>query len=442
MFLLLAPAMLLGEEAAPDKPPQDEDKPTLGSVLQPPSTLSGVMFPSYDAQLRLTSVLRVKTVTLVDKEVLEGETVNVRLYHPDRSARGTLDLTRASFDQIKKKVRSAGSTKLTLGRMTTTATGLYLNVTRAEGFLTGPVSTRLQPAPVPATAMNPRVSPLRAAAVLGAALIAQPLAAAPAETAPPAPTPLGEIANRPGLEAALDASTAVTDAAKAYLKSENLLAQTGPAAAIPHFEPKALDASPGKDDTVIDCDGGTYFDGEQGVLAYLGNVSVRNPGYRMSGANELKAFFIKKPAPAADKAKPAADQAEPAADQAKPAAGKDPAAGLGGEEWELARIVATGAVYFKQEPKPGETAIEASGAIFSYHAATDTITLSGGQPWIRRGGIINRAKRADQTLTIVKKTEKKDGKDVDTYSAEFSPGGTETILPTKELERQKNKKVK
>lgn len=445
-LLLMAPALLLGRETAG---PEEPRKLSLSEVLEPNSVLTGVMFPRYDHNLRLTSVLRAKSVTLVDHEVLDGESVNILLYQADRSSRGTVELAKARYHQGKGKVRATGPTKLVFGRISTTASGLFLTVDSAEGFLTGPVATRLAPAPPKATTMNPRVAPFRASALLGTALLTQSLVAAPAPAPAPtvateAPAAANESVNRDNLRAALEASAEATRAATAYLEQENLLVQTGAATAIPHHEPKAIAIQAGPEDTVIKCDAGTYVDGEKGVLVYLGNVTVTNPEFSLKGANELKAFFTKIPDPPAPDAKTgeagkpaAATETKPASTEAAlvaKAADKVPIAGeLASGKWELDRIVATGAVYFsylKAPAKEGEVPIEASGAIFTYHAKTKTATLSGGQPWVRKGGIINQAKLANQTITIVNDT------------ASFSPGGSTTIMPTKELELPKKDKPK
>ena len=58
---------------------------------------------------------------------------------------------------------------------------------------------------------------------------------------------------------------------------------------------KPLEVKTGPNDTVINCTGGAYFDADAGVLVYLKNVTVKDPRYDMTGANELKIFFEKKP---------------------------------------------------------------------------------------------------------------------------------------------------
>jgi hypothetical protein len=439
-LLLLAPALLLGQAPPPAAPPPPPRKNSVLSLLQPNSVLSGVLLPRYDENRRLTGVFRAKTVTLVTQDLLDGKTITMELYHPDRSPRGRLDLTRARYDQKKGTIRATETAKLAFDNLTATGTGLVFVVDRTEGFLAGPVTTRIKPRPKTAMSLVP--APRAAAALLSASLLPLPTvataastpatAAAPADPAPAAARMAADqAAMREQLRTALTASAAVTEAATKFLEAEELLAKTTPATPQAVPEPKALDVEPGPEDAVISCDGGMYFDtekdaaGEKGVLVYLGNVAVtKENDYLMTGANELKAFFTKKPEP------PAPADGAPAAD--------GEADGKADGQWELDRIVATGAVYFKKFPiKKDEDAIEASGAIFTYtrdpDRQSDEFILSGGKPWAKQGGIINRAKRADQTIRI----QRKNPDDPESsYAASFSPGGTETILTKEALEKR------
>jgi lipopolysaccharide export system protein LptA len=127
-----------------------------------------------------------------------------------------------------------------------------------------------------------------------------------------------------------------------------------------------------------------YFDADQGVFVYLKNVRVTDPRFSLSGANELKIFLAQKPA-------------------AKPAADKPAGIGLGAKFGDVDRIIATGAVRILQkniaDDKPP---VEASGAIFTYHAKTGQIILSGGYPWVKQGTTFMRAKQPNLTLRIQK----------------------------------------
>jgi len=400
-LLLLIPALLPAREEPAAGAARS--KLSIGEVLEPNSVLSGVMIPRYDEQLRLTSLLRAKAVTLVSADVFDGDEVEIRLYQADRSSRGTLELSRARYDQAAGKVRGTGPTRLTLDRMLTTASGLTLDVGPSEGFFHGPVNTRVSPPP-PATAMNSRLLPLPAAVLIGTAVAAEP--PPPAADTPPSAT---------GLRAVLESSAKVTEAAAAYLEKEG---RPAPRSELPVQGPK---------------------EGNKRVLVYLGNVRAKDPRFTMKGANKLEAFFAAKPkkddqkepsdssgsADSPGRGKPAGGSAAagPAKDPLKEALPSDLAAEVG----DLERIVATGAVVFKQQVKEGEVPIEASGAILTFEAKTETVTLSGGFPWVRKGGMVQQSMKAEQTITIVNNV------------ATFSPGGTRSIIPTGEMQREQDR---
>lgn len=257
--------------------------------------------------------------------------------------------------------------------------------------------------------MNSPTPPLHAMAILGMALLAQALPAAP----PPAITAAeiaalqADAASKAPAAAAANSSarasldTDLADAATASQAAATFLAQADlppvPAAAI-SAPAKPLDVTPGPDDTVIHCEGGMYFDPDDGVLVYLKNVTVNDPRFNLSGANELKIFFGKKPAKAETKDQPATTKpatTKPAED--KPAENKP---GLGGNFGDVERIVATGAVLIDQKAAAGKDPIKASGAIFTYNLKSDQIILSGGYPWVLQGKTYMRAKEPNLMLRI------------------------------------------
>jgi lipopolysaccharide export system protein LptA len=142
---------------------------------------------------------------------------------------------------------------------------------------------------------------------------------------------------------------------------------------------KPLDVQPGPADTVIHCEGGMYFDADAGVLVYLKNVTVKDPRFNLSGANELKIFLGTKPA----------------------ANGKSAKARFG----DVERMIATGAVKIEQKaPDAGKSPINASGAVFTYNVKKEEIVLSGGYPWITQGTTYMRAKEPNLILRIFPKT--------------------------------------
>lgn len=65
-------------------------------------------------------------------------------------------------------------------------------------------------------------------------------------------------------------------------------AETTPSSAASGPEEGFLQANSPKDLYTVDCDGDLYFDMEEGVLVFMKNVRVRNPGLSMDCADHLK----------------------------------------------------------------------------------------------------------------------------------------------------------
>ncbi len=162
--------------------------------------------------------------------------------------------------------------------------------------------------------------------------------------------------------------------------------------AAPAEEAKPLEIPDDPNNTLITCDGGIYFDPDEGVLVYLKNVKISDPRFNMTGANEVKVFFEKKAA-APKKAKPVADEKKKKSDDG---IGGELGASIGDPE----RIIATGVIKIDQKPTDGKEPIQASGAVFTYNVKTGVATLSGGFPWVKQGARFFSSKKADNLLRI------------------------------------------
>ncbi|MES2474634.1 MAG: hypothetical protein V4640_02555 [Verrucomicrobiota bacterium] len=160
----------------------------------------------------------------------------------------------------------------------------------------------------------------------------------------------------------------------------------------PAEEAKPLEIPDDPNNTLISCDGGIYFDPEEGVLVYLKNIKVDDPRFNLTGADEVKVFFEKK-APDPNKKNPAADDKK---DKSDLGLGSDIGASIG----DVERIVATGTIKIDQKPKDGKEPIQASGAVFTYNAKSGVATLSGGFPWVKQGKRFFSSKKADNLLRI------------------------------------------
>ncbi len=374
------------------------------SMLPNGSVLESVMLPRYDQDRKLVDVLRAKVIELVDSERISGQEVSIEFYNPDRSRRGRIDLREALFDQENGLLTASEEVQIDAEGLVATGSGLVYDFRNGEGFLLGPVATRIT---TPAeTAMNLRPSPLAAAALLGVSLFSLPVVAAP----PPPLTPAelaalerdaaskSELASEAvaAVNRSFEAIVAADEKAKSdalrFLKKSGLVLianeAAAPGAEIPAGEPLAVEPNP--NNTLIKCENGMYFDAEEGVLVYLKNVTVTDPRFNLSGANELKVYFEKKAADAG------ADEPEE-----EPGDGVDlgrVGAGFG----EVSRIVATGAVRILQKGVDGGEPIEASGAILSYDVKAGQIIISGGFPWVRPGPNKHfKAMRPNERLRIL-----------------------------------------
>ena len=406
-LLILTPALLAAEEQATDS----RKKLSAISLLPDGSQLHGVMFPRYDENHGLTGVLQAMAMTLVNADTISGETVAIEFFNPDRSQRARVDLTRAVFNQATGLLEAKESVIMHGDRLSALGTGLHYAFEDGQGFLFGPVTTWIQNPT--ATPMNSSQSPLRNTALVGISLLALPLTATP----PPAVTP-GELAaihadaastaataKQAATSARTDLAKDSSDAAAASTAANKFIAQAGiptPDAEPTATEIKPLDLKPGPDDTVITCDGGMYFDADEGVMVYLKNVRVTDPRFNLSGANELKIFLGKKPAAAPKK--PTDKTTDKPADSPKKPANKDPlGSGPGAKFDDVERIVASGAVRILQKAtEAGKEPVEASGAICTYHPKTGQIILSGGYPWVKQGATFMRAEQPNLILRILK----------------------------------------
>jgi lipopolysaccharide export system protein LptA len=395
LLLLLSTRLALGVPALPS----GNGKLPTTSLLPDGSQMHSVLLPHYDENQKLSSLLHAEEMTVVDRETIQGETVCIEFFDSDETMNGRIDLKQAVFNSAKGSLKATEIVTLSSDQIIANGDGLWYAFEQGEGFLGGPVDTRIFSKKQ--TAMKSRTSTLRATLMAGAALTQPVLNAAPPPIAPAERAAVHADAEsrapaqskaasetRSDLKADLDASDAATASAKAFLEKHEIQVKPGPAPFTPEAKPFEAPADP--NDTLVTCDGGMYFDADDGVFVYLRNVVVKDPRFDLSGANELKVFLGKKPD---EKTRENASQ--------KSADGK----GVGARFGDVERIVATGAVrVLQKQPEPGKLPVEASGAIFTYHPKTGNIHLQGGHPWVKQGTSFMRAKEPNLILRI-----KKDG---------------------------------
>ncbi len=428
----LAPALLLageGRVAPPADPPAKGGDAS--SLLPDGSQLKGVMIPRYDEHHKLVGVLKAKVMKLVSDGVVEGTSIAIEFFNPDRTTRGRIYLEKAMIYQENgtfARLAANAPVEFNTDRFTATGQGFHYRFDTGRGFLTGPVTTTIiNPAK---TAMNTPGSSLRATAIAGLSLIS---AAASASGNPPTPVSEAELAamhadahsnaatlaektaaTRTELQEDLAQSESASQAATTFLVQADL-----PPVPADEIKPpdKPLELQPALGDTVIRCDGGMYLDSKEGVFVYRKNVTVKDPRFDLSGINELKVFFARK-APK----DPAPKDAPKDEKDAKPKGGLD--GKLGADVGEVEKIVATGAVVMVQKPQDGKEPIRASGAIFSYNIKSDTAIITGGFPWVIQGRQGFKALESSPTLRIHPKSSSFD-----------TEGRWETILNLEDMKR-------
>jgi lipopolysaccharide export system protein LptA len=358
---------------AQDAREQDGKKIPGFEIFKEGGELLDVMIPRYNAERQLLGVLKAKSLTMVNEWQLESAVVSIEFYHPDGSLRGRIDLEQAYMDQKVRMLSSTGPATLRSDDLDASGHGLIHSAGSGQTFLIGPTVTRYRKPIKTAMHSNPAL-PFQTAALFGMSLLAAPAqapaadAVAPAEPAIRQPAPeTTRLELGKSLAEAAAASRRMTEFLDEAARSnaQPVQAEAGPV----HVPAEApLELLPDPEQTVITSTNGFFLDPENSVFVYLGDVTVKNPQITLSGANDLKVFFDKKPP------KPEA----PAGDD-EPANGK-PARNPFGQFGDPNRMVE-----IRVTPDGGDI-IEASGAILSYSVADEQLILRGGYPWVRREG--------------------------------------------------------
>lgn len=395
-ILLLSTGILYAED------PVAEATKNPMSLLPDGSVLHDVLLPRYDKERNLVGDLKAEIMTLINPREIQGENVLIKFYKPDRSLRGKVQLQKAVFNQTTSLLRADEPIEITTDSLVAKGDGLIYTFQNGQGFLIGPSTTWISYS-APTTSMRPTTSKT-------AALLALCLAPSLTIAAPPtnvSESELAEINNAAAsvkpqlkaqsdeisasLEADLAAAKKASDAAHSFVKSADLKdisTETTPTEGAP------LEIAPGPNDTVIKCDGGMYFDAEAGILVYLKNVSVTDPRFTLSGADELKVFFekkeTKKPVPS--------DKKE---DDKNKVMKKPEVSGPSANFGNVKKLIATGTVRLVQKSVAGKEPVEASGGILTYDVPKGEIIISQRYPWVKQGNFYARAKQPNLTLRLL-----------------------------------------
>lgn len=395
-ILLLSTGILFAED------PVAEATKNPMSLLPNGSVLHDVLLPRYDKERNLVGDLKAEIMTVINSQNIHGENVLIKFYKPDRSLRGKVQLQKAVFNQITSQLRADEPIEITTDNLVAKGNGLIYAFQNGQGFLIGPSTTWISYSE-PTTSMRPTTTK-------AAALLALCLAPSLTIAAPPTNVSQSELAEintaavsvkpqlnaqsdeiNASLKADLAAAKKAADAAHSFLKSADLKdipTETTPAVGAP------LEISPGPNDTVIKCDGGMYFDAEAGILVYLKNVSVTDPRFTLSGADELKIFFEKKEP---KKPVPGVKKEDDENKVVKKPDASGPAANFG----NVKKLIATGTVRLVQKSVAGKEPVEASGGILTYDVPKEEIVISQRYPWVKQGNFYARAKQPNLTLRLL-----------------------------------------
>ena len=128
----------------------------------------------------------------------------------------------------------------------------------------------------------------------------------------------------------------------------------------------------------IECDGGIYFDNENGILTYLKNIRLdeSNSAFRLRCDDELKILFNKDP-------KEVKKDNSPGKKQAEHQEQEEQSGNSFSNRGDLKEIIATGNVRITGENSDGQ-AFLASGNTASYNASAGEMILKGGRPTLQQ----------------------------------------------------------
>ena len=387
-ILLLTAGTLLAED------PLAEATKKPMALLPNGSVLHGVLLPRYDKDRKLVGDLKAEIMTLIDPELVQGENVMIKFYQPDRSLRGKVELQKAVFNQNTSHLRANEPVKIHTDRLIANGAGLIYSFQNGQGFLIGPATTWIS-SPDLSTSMHSK--PCNTAA-----LVALCLAPSLTIATPPSNTSTTELAairaeaasskekintQNQSIETDLNqdlvSSKQASDAAHEFAKTSGLQNISAEA----KKEAAPLEVNPSPNDTVIKCDGGMYFDAEAGVLVYLKNVSVADPRFTLTGADELKVFFAKKEPKKPTEGDKKEKKSEPSG----------PTANFG----DVQKLIATGTVRLVQKGLAGKEPVEASGGLLTYDVPKGEIIISQRYPWVKQGKFYARAKQPNLTLRLL-----------------------------------------
>lgn len=422
---ILALTSISSLSAEKDQQKEGEEEPIKGAfpsldILPEGSILRRVRLPRYNKDFIPTSLLTADTMTVLDKQRIEGVGITINLYAEDRSLNARTKMRHAIYNQKNSTLHANEAIFIEGKGYRASGIGMIFDWKNNRGLLLGPVNTEFKRTlPPKTTSMKLQPSPAPRHAIAGSLMILTSLSTSTMAEPPAKLTPaqleefdrlaqpvsesiaLEQEETRATLKADEQRNQKAIASMAPFLKSVDqggLListTDTKPAAEAPKPEPKKTTTPKKKEPVVqtlkVTCDGGLYFDTDTGILAYLKNINLTEARFNLTCTDELKIFLEKKPEPKkepkkkddqkTDKTAEAPTQKEAVKkDTSKKEKKKDDLAKFG----DLERIIATGKVKLTRKDEEGRTFI-ATAESASYNAKTGEMILKGGKPRLQLG---------------------------------------------------------
>ena len=404
--------------------------PTL-DILPEGSILQRVRLPRYDKDFNPNSLLTADKLRVLTRQRIDGENVTIELYDKQGKVEAHVEMGHAIYNQKSSTLHATEAITLKGNRYQASGKGLIFHWHANRGFLIGPASSQFV-TNTPDTSSAMKLRPKHPSITLAGALLTltTSLIAEPPEKLTPAQLseldqltqPSGSIienarktteqdlAEEDKINRAADAvmkpflqnigqgailitatTTATTTANTTEANKEPQEAALPKQPIITQKKPKDPKAVEAPKLLRVECDGGIYFDTDTGILAYLKNIRLTEPRFKMSCSDELKVFLDKKtdkkPNKKTDSKTGKTEKLEkkaPLVKTHKKEPKKTNEDELANSFGDLKRIVAIGKVRVVRKDEKGQTYI-ATAETASYNAKTGDMILRGNKPRIQVG---------------------------------------------------------
>jgi len=419
--------------------------PTL-DILPEGSILRRVRLPRYDEGFVPISLLTAETMTVLDKDRIDGLGITIHLYAKDGSIDARTKMRHAIYNQKLSTLHASEAIFIEGRSYLANGTGMVFDWKSNRGFLLGPAITKFKKSP-PKKTTTMQIKPSYAPRAIASSLVVMTSLTTSAIAEPPAKLTAEQIAefdhltqpmkheieqHQQEIQRTLDEDARLSNEAHAemgpFLTSigqGNLLVQTNPSAKPADKAPKVAEKPPAEakpkapkadpkappvETLKVICDGGIYFDTDTGVLAYLKNIRLTETGptatrFHLTCTDELKVFLEKKEKKKEDVKKATPKPEKAAAPEASKTTEKTPDTSkattpdpkkteekkedakkddLTESFGDLQRIIATGKVKVTRKDEQGRLFI-ATAESASYNAKTGEMILRGGMPRLQLG---------------------------------------------------------